>query len=119
MIVEDGKARVATDYSIITDFRLSYPRYYGGDEWAKGSVSYYHCFNHEVSVEDNKLVVSFRKHQFEIEPLFAAADEVTPKPEHGFWGERFRYNEFLLPREAEVQEIYEREELQLKALFIR
>ena len=119
LIVEDGKAKVTDGYSIVTNFRIGYPRSYGSGEWAKGSMSYYHCFDQEVSLEDNKLVVSFRKHRFEIEPLFAAADEVTPKPEHGFWGERFRYNDFLLPREAEVQEICEREELQLKALFIR
>ena len=119
MIVENGKAKVTDGYSIVTNFRIGYPRSYGSGEWSKGSMSYYHCFDHELSFEDNKLVVSFSKQEFELKPLFAAPDEVIPKPEHGFWGERFRYNEFLLPREAEVQEIYEREELQLKALFIR
>ncbi len=119
MIVENGKAKVTAGYSIVTNFTIGYPRSYGSGEWAKGSMSYYHCFDQEVSLEDNKLVIGFRKQEFELKPLFAAPDEVTPKPEHGFWGERFRYNDFLLPREVEVQEICQREELQLKALFIR
>lgn len=119
MIVENGKAKVTDGYSIVTNFRIGYPRSYGSGEWSKGSMSYYHCFDQELSLEDNKLVVSFRKQEFELKPLFAAPDEVIPKPEHGFWGERFRYNDFLLPREVEVQEICQREELQLKTLFIR
>lgn len=119
MIVENGKAKVTDGYSIVTNFRIGYPRFYGSDDWSKGSMSYYHCFGQEVSLDDNKLVVGFRKQEFELKPLFAAPDEVIPKPEHGFWGERFRYNDFLLPREVEVQEICQREELQLKALFIR
>ncbi|MGB2809359.1 MAG: hypothetical protein WBC22_16575 [Sedimentisphaerales bacterium] len=119
MIVENGKAEVTDGYSIVTNLRIGYPRSYGSGEWSKGSMSYYHCFDQEVSLEDNKLVVGFRKQEFELKPLFAAPDEVIPKPEHGFWGERFRYNDFLLPREVEVHEICQREELQLKALFIR
>ena len=119
MIVEDGMAQVTGDYSIITDFRISYPRHYGSGEWAKGSMSYCHCFNHQVSVEHNKLVVSFEKHQFELEPLFVTADEVTPKPEKGFWGEQFRYNDFTLAREAEVRKMREKEELKLEAMLIR
>ena len=120
MIVENGKAKVTAGYSIVTNFTIGYPRSYGAGEWAKGSMSYYYCFDQEVSLEDNKLVVGFRKQEFELKPLFAAPDEVIPKPEQNeFWGERFRYNDFLLPREVEVQEICQREELQLKALFIR
>ncbi|MHC4708029.1 MAG: hypothetical protein ACYS8I_13205, partial [Planctomycetota bacterium] len=120
MTVQAGIVQVAGDYSIVTDFTISYPRYYGGGEWSKGRISYYHCFDHELSVEGNKLVVSFRKHEFELEPLFATADEVTPEPEQGsWWGERFRYNDFLLPREAEVQEVREKDDLELQALFVR
>jgi hypothetical protein len=96
MIVENGKAKVTDGYSIVTNFRIGYPRSYGSGEWAKGSMSYYHCFDQEVSLEDNKLVVGFRKQEFELKPLFAAPDEVIPKPEqHEFWGERFRYNDFV------------------------
>jgi len=119
MVVEDGVAQMTGDYSIITDFRISYPRHYGPGVWAKGSMSYSNCFNHQVSVEDNKLIVSFEKQQFELESLFATADEVTPKPEKGFWGEQFTYNDFTLPAEVAIKNMREREEFKLGTLLIR
>jgi hypothetical protein len=82
-------------------------------------MSYSHCFDHEVALEHGSLAVRYRRHRFEHRPLFATPDEVEPKPTNGFWGERFTYNEFLLPKAAQLHETQAHEILQLRRMFVR
>jgi len=121
MIVEDDKAEVTEDYSIITDFLIGYPRQrYGGIVWwSKGRMSYQHCFNHKVSVSQNKLVVRFEKQQFELDSLFESADEVLNYSPNEHWGEHFSYNNFHLPMQVKLHHTRDKQELKLKDLSVR
>lgn len=119
IVVADGEGKVTRDYSVVTDFRLGYPRHYSGNEWSGGSMSYSHCFDHEVALEHGNLVVEYREQQFEQRLLFATPEEVEPKPDHGFWGERFTYDDFILPGDAQLHETQAREILEVRELLVR
>lgn len=116
MVVENGKARVTSDYSIITHLRVGYPRNYGMNEWVPGSMSYSHRFGHRVFLKGNRLTVNCRQQRFDLKEIFKSANEVTPKPKQGVWGEDFKYNDFIVPGAAQVRETKQRKEFQLRSL---
>jgi hypothetical protein len=114
VVVEDGRASVTDACRIITDLNVGYPRFYGGDTWSPGCMFYSHSFDHAVTVEGDKLVVRYRRQQFDLRIIFASDSAVTPKPgPTSMWGERFTYNEFVVPRGVRVRETREKDELRL------
>lgn len=101
LVITQEKVYISTDFHIITYFSLSFPRHYGVT-WRAGYMGYAHCYDLNVSFDNDTFTVSCTKQEFRLEDLFETPEMVEHsqhKPLNGFWGEFFVYNEFSVPRE--------------------